>query len=53
MKKKQKHLIGGKWVLTRRGGRGIDVSDDYLYDLDDKDDDHEKKRNILLAVSWF
>ena len=27
--------------------------DDYLYDLDDEDDDHEKKRNILLAVSEF
>ena len=34
-------------------GRGIDVPHDYLYDLEDEVDDHEKKRNILLAVSGF
>ena len=47
--------MGMMAVLTRRGGRGLDVSDDYLYDLDDEVDDHEKKknRNILLAVSGF
>ena len=33
-------------------GRGIDVSDDYLYDLDDEVDDHEKKQKHLVGGKW-